>query len=157
MSGDLGCQEDVDGDPLEGRFASLERIAEPNRAQPSFNARDRTKRPCPATPQPNSGPRHLTTGPHRIAESQGFLESGGRRWRCREVRAFKVLWRFCSNDPFAQSSLHIKGTVRKRAVREVMGDVLIHGPSLVARPVGSEWRNRRPCVYIESSTMGAEK
>jgi hypothetical protein len=24
------------------------------------------------------------------------------------------------------------------------GDVLIHGPSLVARPVGSEWRNHHP-------------
>lgn len=26
----------------------------------------------------------------------------------------------------------------------VRGDALIHGPSLVARPVGSEWRTRRP-------------
>jgi len=26
----------------------------------------------------------------------------------------------------------------------VKGDALIHGPSLVARPVGSEWRTRRP-------------
>jgi hypothetical protein len=24
------------------------------------------------------------------------------------------------------------------------GDALIHGPCLVARPVGSEWRTRRP-------------
>lgn len=30
------------------------------------------------------------------------------------------------------------------AVMAVKGDALIHGPSLVARPVGSEWRTRRP-------------
>ena len=40
-----------------------------------------------------------------------------------------------SSDLFSGSSL---------AVMAVKGDALIHGPHLVARPVGSEWRTRRP-------------
>jgi hypothetical protein len=37
-----------------------------------------------------------------------------------------------SGGPFSQGSLSVRG------------EALIHGPSLVARPVGSEWRTRRP-------------
>lgn len=33
-------------------------------------------------------------------------------------------------------------------VRAVKGDALIHGPNMAARPVGSDWRTRRPSQVI---------
>ena len=47
------------------------------------------------------------------------------------------------------------GSTREPPVLGSLGDVLIHRPSLVAGPVGSEWRNLRPDPAI-NSTQGAQ-
>ena len=39
---------------------------------------------------------------------------------------------------------HINGGPFFEGSLAAKGEALIHGPSLVARPVGSEWRTRRP-------------
>jgi len=40
----------------------------------------------------------------------------------------------------------------------VKGDALIHGPHLVARPVGSEWRTRRPSQeYIQTNQIKGDR
>jgi hypothetical protein len=40
----------------------------------------------------------------------------------------------------------------------VQGDALIHGPTLVARPVGSEWRTRRPrCNNIQNNQLTGDR
>jgi len=39
----------------------------------------------------------------------------------------------------------------------VKGDALIHGPHLVAQPVGSEWRIHRPVVSIHQLTKGVSQ
>src|SRR5580658_1124426 len=46
-------------------------------------------------------------------------------------------------------------TTREPPVLGSLGDVLIRRPSLVAWPVGSEWRNQRPDSAI-NSTQGAQ-
>ena len=46
-------------------------------------------------------------------------------------------------------------STREPPVLGSLGDVLIHRPSLVAWPVGSEWRNQRP-VSVINSTQGAK-
>ena len=44
----------------------------------------------------------------------------------------------------ARTNLDISAEI----VRAVKGDALIHGPNLAARPVGSDWRTRRPSQLI---------
>lgn len=39
---------------------------------------------------------------------------------------------------------HFNGGLFSELSLAVRGEALIHGPSLVARPVGSQWRNRLP-------------
>jgi hypothetical protein len=57
---------------------------------------------------------------------------------------FKVL-RFSQAGHFDPSRLfRINGNLHSWNLPAVNGDVLIHGPRLVAQSVGSEWRTRRP-------------
>ena len=56
----------------------------------------------------------------------------------------KVL-RFCKKGRSSSPQLtRINSDFLSRNSLAVKGDALIHGPSLVARSVGSEWRTRRP-------------
>jgi len=56
----------------------------------------------------------------------------------------KVL-RFCQKGRSSSSQMtRISSGFLSGNSLAVKGDALIHGPSLVARPVGSEWRTRRP-------------
>jgi hypothetical protein len=46
--------------------------------------------------------------------------------------------------------VHEVSDISVENVRAVKGDALIHGPYLAARPVGSDWRTRRPSQLIQT-------
>ena len=48
--------------------------------------------------------------------------------------------------PSIRTNLDISAEI----VRAVKGDALIHGPNMAARPVGSDWRTRRPSQLIQT-------
>ena len=93
-------------------------------------------------PLSNSGAsnRHASV----LIRSSGEMRDSGDAPDHRIFLIQKVL-RFCkkgrssSPQPSRISSDFLSGNLLA-----VKGDALIHGPSLVARPVGSEWRTRRP-------------
>jgi hypothetical protein len=61
-----------------------------------------------------------------------------------DVSTFKVL-RFSQAGHFNPSRLfRINGNLHNWNFPAVKGDVLIHGPHMVAQSVGSEWRNHHP-------------
>jgi hypothetical protein len=66
-----------------------------------------------------------------------------RKFLIQKLLRFCQKWRSSSPQSTRISSGFLSGNSLA-----VKGDALIHGPSLVARPVGSEWRTRRP--YQES-------
>ena len=70
----------------------------------------------------------------------------------RELLNQKVL-RFCRKGRSSSPQLaRINSGFLSGKSLAAKGDALIHGPCLVARPVGSEWRTRRPCQEsIESN------
>jgi hypothetical protein len=63
----------------------------------------------------------------------------------------KVL-RFCQEGRSSSTRLtRISSDFLSRNSLAAKGDVLIHGPCLVARPVGSEWRTQRP-FHVSNQT-----
>ena len=48
------------------------------------------------------------------------------------------------------SSTRTNLDISAEIVRAVKGDALIHGPNMAARPVGSDWRTRRPSQLIQT-------
>ncbi len=63
-------------------------------------------------------------------------------WEC--SFSHKVLWFYKTGQCSKPRVDHISSEFPPGTSLAVKGDALIHGPSLVARPVGSEWRTRRP-------------
>ena len=93
-------------------------------------------------PLSNSGAsnRHASVLSRSASEIRGVGDAPDHR----TILIQKVL-RFCNKGRSSSPHLiRINSDFLSRNSLAVKGDALIHGPSLVARPVGSEWRTRRP-------------
>lgn len=69
---------------------------------------------------------------------------GSLRFRLSLIQKVLRFWQKGRSNSFFLFRISSGFLHRNSLAVAVKGDVLIHGPSLVARPVGSEWRNRRP-------------
>ena len=90
------------------------------------------------------GPRVLVrrgaTSNGTTIESDGDAQSSDRR-----IHQFdKVLRLWRGGLRSSPQLVRINSALLHRSSLAVKGDALIHGPSLAARPVGSDWRTRRP-------------
>jgi hypothetical protein len=78
-----------------------------------------------------------------LRRSAGEMRGSGDAPNHQKILIQKML-RFCQRRSSSPQLARISSGFLSRNSLTAKGDALIHGLSLVARPVGSEWRNHRP-------------
>jgi hypothetical protein len=78
-----------------------------------------------------------------VRRSAGEMRGSGDAPNHQTILIQKML-RFCQRRSSSPQLARISSGFLSRNSLTAKGDALIHGLSLVARPVGSEWRNHRP-------------